>query len=159
MELSMSEKKLIIDEDWKSQVQAEKEAAAKQEPTGEPASAGLSSSKSTGGQKPDQTSTAGTRDPADIQMPPASLELLLTTLATEALVALGQIPHPVTGELHAHRNQAQYLIDTIDVLCQKTKGNLTPDEEHMIESVLHQLRMVFLETGGMIRDSEEKPPG
>ena len=81
-------------------------------------------------------------------MPPASLEMLITTLATEALVALGQVPHPATGELHAHVGQAQYLIDTIDMLRQKTKGNLTPDEQHMIESVLHQLRMVFLETAG-----------
>ncbi len=128
------EKKLIIDEDWKSQVQAEKEAAK-----GEPAL--------TGGQKASDPQ-APAADPGDVQMPPASLELLITTLATEALVALGAVPHPATGEAHIHRNQAQYLIDTIDVVRQKTKGNLTPDEQHMIESVLHQLRMVFLETAG-----------
>jgi D-alanyl-D-alanine carboxypeptidase len=149
-ELSMSEKKLIIDEDWKSLVQAEKEAAAKQ-PAGEPAAAT--------GKEAAKPQPAAAHDPADIQMPPASLELLVTTLATEALVALGQVPHPATGELHSHRNQAQYLIDTIDVLRQKTKGNLTPDEERMIESILHQLRMVFLETAGMIPDGEDKPAG
>jgi hypothetical protein len=62
--------------------------------------------------------------------------------------ALGQIPHPATGQAHVHRHQAQYLIDTIDVLRQKTTGNLTPDEQQMIDSVLHQLRMLFLETAG-----------
>lgn len=132
----MSDKKLIIDEDWKSQVQAEKEAATKHA-TDQAASA---SGKST----PESQTTAP--DPGDIPMPPASLELLITTLATEALVALGAVPHPATGELQAHRGQAQYLIDTIDMLREKTKGNLTPDEQQMIESVLHQLRLVFVET-------------
>ncbi len=120
------EKKLIIDEDWKSQVQAEKARAM-----GEVAS----------------TPGNPTHDIDDFPMPPATLELLLTTLATEALMSLGQIPHPATGQLTTHRNQAKYLIDTIDVLRQKTKGNLTPDEQLTIDSLLHQLRMVFVETG------------
>jgi hypothetical protein len=122
------EKKIIIDEDWKSQVQAEKEQAAKSKPSEAPGEA------------------AGQAGGGDVPMPPASLELLLTTLATEALVALGQVPHPATGEAHVHRNQAQYLIDTIDVLRAKTKGNLTPGEQELIDSLLHQLRMVFVAT-------------
>jgi hypothetical protein len=78
-------------------------------------------------------------------MPPASLEMLLTTLATEALVALGQIPHPASGQTQVHHHQAQYLIDTIDMLRQKTKGNLTADEQQVFDSLLHQLRLVFIE--------------
>ena len=148
----MSEKKLIIDEDWKSQVQAEKEAAARHTDEGEAAPA-------TGKPATESQPSTGPRDPGDVPMPPASLELLVTTLATEALVALGQVPHPATGQLHAYRNQAQYLIDTIDVLRKKTKGNLTPDEQQMIESVLHQLRMVFLETAGAAPASSANPAG
>ncbi len=125
------EKKLIIDEDWKSQVEAEK-AAARKNP--ESAAAG--------------ERTADAQDVADLPMPPASFELLLTSLATEALMSLGQIPHPATGKLLNQRNQAKYLIDTIDILRQKTKGNLTPDELQTIDSLLHQLRMVFVETAG-----------
>jgi Domain of unknown function (DUF1844) len=128
------EKKIIIDEDWKSRVEAEKEEAAK---------AGRAAD-STAAQGP----VADAADLADVEMPPASLELLLTTLGTEALVAMGQLPHPVTGKLHAQRHQAKYLIDTIDVLRQKTKGNLTPGEQQLVESLLHQLRMVFVETAG-----------
>jgi hypothetical protein len=77
-------------------------------------------------------------------MPPASFEMLVTTLATEALVAMGQVPHPLTGKAELRRNQAQYLIDTLDVLRQKSKGNLTPAEQELIDSVLHQVRMVFI---------------
>jgi hypothetical protein len=119
------DKKIIIDEDWKSQVQAEKEVA-KAKSAAPPA--GDSESDS------------------DPPMPPASLELMFTMLATEALVALGQVPHPVTGKTRAQRNQAKYLIDTLDVLREKTKGNLSPSEQQVLDSLLHQLRMVFIQT-------------
>ncbi|MGD9634955.1 MAG: DUF1844 domain-containing protein, partial [Pirellulales bacterium] len=119
------DKKIIIDEDWKSQVQAEKEAAAKQEPA-----------------KP-QAGAAGAR-PGDFAMPPASLEMLVTTLATEALMALGQVPHPQSGEPIFAPQQAKYLIDTIEVVNDKTKGNTTPQEAQLMEEILHQLRMVYV---------------
>jgi hypothetical protein len=122
------DKKIIIDEDWKAQVQAEKEAAA-----GEPASAGGTKSGA-------PNADSGTQD---LPMS-ASFEMLVTTLATEALAALGQFPHPVTGKAEVHRHHAQYLIDTLDVLRQKSQGNLTPAEQQLLESVLHQLRMLFI---------------
>src|SRR3954462_7249962 len=109
------EKKIIIDEDWKSQVQAEKEQAAK------PKTATDSSA-----------AESRTSEADDLPMPPATFELLLTTLATEALVAMGQVPHPATGKPQTHRNQAKYLIDTIDVLRDKTKGNLAADEQELL---------------------------
>ncbi|MEX2318151.1 MAG: DUF1844 domain-containing protein [Pirellulales bacterium] len=125
------EKKLIIDEDWKTQVEAERRQAQQGAQAAPP---GLGAQ-------------GGSDDFGDLQMPPASLELLVTTLATEALLAMGHMPHPVTGKVQVQRNQAKYLIDTIDVLREKTKGNLTPDEQLMIDSVLHQLRMAFVASG------------
>ena len=139
------EKKIIIDEDWKSQVQAEKEAAAKQKPAAAPSEAGAAGQA----QPP--------FDMGDVEMPPASLELLLTTLATEALVAMGQVPHPATQQMVVHRNHAKYLIDTIEVLREKTKGNLTPSEQQMIDGLLHQLRMVFIESGNQPAQSAGAP--
>jgi hypothetical protein len=130
------DKKIIIDEDWKAQVLAEKEQAAKVQAPGETASAG-----GTAGAQP-----AAPSDFGDPPMPPASFEMLLTTLATEALVALGQVPHPATGRSHSHPNQAKFLIDTLDVLRQKTKGNLSAGEEQLLDSLLHQLKMLFIET-------------
>jgi len=126
------EKKIIIDEDWKSQVQAEKEAAAKQPATPSPDAAQ---------EKPVTPAAGDDRDPS---MPPASFEMLVTTLATEALLALGQIPHPLTNKTELNRNQAQYLIDTLEVLREKTQGNLSAQEQKLIEAVLHQARMVFI---------------
>jgi uncharacterized protein DUF1844 len=135
------DKKIIIDEDWKSQVQAEKEGAAKAKPSatssGEPSTAAASESA----------------EGPDLPMPPASFEMLLTTLATEALVALGQVPHPATGKTGVHRNQAKFLIDTIDILKQKTAGNLSTSEQQVLDSLLHQLRMVFVQTANAPAES------
>jgi hypothetical protein len=119
------EKKIIIDEDWKAQVQAEKEAALQS-------------------QRSEAPKDAGPQEFGDVPMPPASLEFLLTTLATEALVALGEVAHPAAGKVQYLPNQAKYLIDTIDMLKQKTSGNLTPTEQQTIDSLLHQLRMIFV---------------
>jgi uncharacterized protein DUF1844 len=126
------EKKIIVDEDWKSQVQAEKEAAAKKS-SDAPVSAA-------GSEKPKSAANVGD-GPA---FPSASFEMLVTTLATEALVALGQVPHPLSGKAELQPDQAKYLIDTLDVLQQKTKGNLTPAEQELIDSILHQMRMLFV---------------
>jgi hypothetical protein len=127
------EKKIIIDEDWKARVQAEKEEASQAASTSAPAHA----------------EKHGAYDPGDVPMPPASLELLVSSLATEALMALGAVPHPASGKLELRPNQAKYLIDTIDVLRQKTSGNVTSSEQQMLESVLHELRMAFVAAAQM----------
>jgi hypothetical protein len=122
------EKKLIIDEDWKSQVEAEKQAAK------QPA-------------RPESTTGAANGPPGDaddFEMPPASLEMLVSTLVTEAMIALGQMPHPATGQTEMRPNQAKYLIDTISVLSEKTKGNVSAEEEQAFTNLLHQLRMAFV---------------
>jgi hypothetical protein len=131
------DKKIIIDEDWKSRVEAEKAEAEKA--TSAPAATNEDES-----------------DLADPPMPPASFEMLLTTLATEALVALGQVPHPGTGKTQVQRNQAKFFIDTVDILRQKTAGNLTASEQQVIDSLLHQMRLVFVQSADLPPSSGEQ---
>jgi hypothetical protein len=138
-----NEKKIIIDEDWKSQVQAERDSLAAEAK---------------------KTRTAGpgaTGRPESHSLPPASFEMLLSTLATEAMIALGQIPHPAVGQYAYDADQAKYLIDTISVLKEKTAGNLTPMEQQAIDGLLHQLRMAFLAgpppTTSTVRQSPPAP--
>lgn len=123
--MSEEKPKIIVDEDWKSQVEAEK-AAAKQGGEQQPEAA-----------KPDDLAT-------DPPMPPASFAMLVQSLVAEAMIALGQLPHPVTGEVTPRRNQAKYLIDTIEMLREKTLGNVAAEESAGVEQVLHQLRMAFV---------------
>ncbi|HEX6962161.1 MAG TPA: DUF1844 domain-containing protein [Lacipirellula sp.] len=120
------EKKIIIDEDWKSQVAAEKEAAQqqKQAASGESASAGVSD--------------------GDYEAIPASFDLLVSTFVTEAMVALGQLPHPATNQLAFDPAHARFAIDMLEVIAEKTKGNLTPQEDRGLQDLVHQLRMAFV---------------
>jgi hypothetical protein len=119
-EESSGAKKLHVDEDWKSQVETERAAAEKPKPREESDRA------------------------RPIQWPEPSLALLVTTLATQAMSAFGFAAHPVTGKSEVDLPQAKHFIDTLDMLQQKTRGNQTPEESEMFESVLHELRMTFI---------------
>lgn len=133
------EKKIIIDEDWKSQVEAEREAA-KQEPAAE-----TTSEENSQPEEVSAESAADASNPNDPPMPPASIGMLMSSLATEALISMGQFPHPVTGETTTRKNQSKYLIDTLEMLKEKTTGNLTSEEAIALDDVLHQLRMAFIQ--------------
>lgn len=116
-----SEKKIIIDEDWKTQVQAEKKAAetAKSEPDAAHEAAGQG-------------------------FPPATFSTLCSTLATQAIMALGQMPNPITNEAQVDLAQAKHFIDTLGMLEEKTQGNLTPEESALLTNLLYEFRMAFV---------------
>jgi len=78
-------------------------------------------------------------------LPPPSFSLLVMTFASQAMVAFGHAPNPIDGKTEVRLELARHAIDMLDILEQKTKGNLTAEEAAMIESVLHQLRMAFVE--------------
>ena len=118
---------IFVDDDFKSQVAAEKEALKQQ--TVEKESAG------------DSNESAAEQP---MQMPPASIMLLISTFASEAMVAMGQIPNPMTNEQTINLDHASYAIDMLAMLKDKTKGNLSDEEESTLIDVLHQLRMAFI---------------
>jgi hypothetical protein len=123
------EKKIIIDEDWKSQVEAEREAAKhlqEKTPGGKPSSTG------------DKTQAE------KMQWPEPSLALLITTLATQAMAAMGVLGYPEGKQTETDLGQAKHFIDTIGLLEEKTRGNATAEETALFENVLHELRMVYL---------------
>jgi hypothetical protein len=66
-------------------------------------------------------------------------------LSTQALMYLGQIPDPQTGKGIIALDMAKVHIDLLGVLEEKTKGNLTPDEDRDLKAMLGELRMVFVE--------------
>lgn len=74
----------------------------------------------------------------------ASFATLLTELAMQASLFLGEIPDPESNEPIEDLNRAKYLIDELGVLEQKTKGNLTPDEERALKNILYELRMKYV---------------
>ena len=115
------EKKIIIDEDWKSQVERERKEIE---------------------QKVDDPGAETPTGPNEI--PPASFSILLTSIGTQAMMALGQVPDPVSGNPIYHPDLARHHIDTLVVLQEKTKGNLSSDEQKMLDNFIVQLRELFV---------------
>jgi hypothetical protein len=79
----------------------------------------------------------------------AALEITFGTfvvgLSTQALVHLGELPDPHTKQPAEDLPAAQQLIDIIAMLENKTRGNLDPDEQSMLEAILFELRMKYVE--------------
>ena len=134
-----------IDEEWKERVRREREAserppregdAASEEPTDEPrAEAGAGQEEATGQGTPS---------------PPASFSGLVLSLYMQALMALGAMEDPVSKKREKNLPHAKYSIDLLGVLEEKTRGNLSPDEEQLLEANLFQLRMQY------VKATEEK---
>ena len=66
------------------------------------------------------------------------------------MAAMGQLVDPATGQpTEPHFELAKHHVDTLQVLDEKTKGNLDANEAQMLEETLHQLRMLYVSaTGG-----------
>jgi len=83
------------------------------------------------------------------QEPLAGPEVTFTTfmvgLSTQALAALGEISDPLSGARSKDLQAAQQLIDIIGMLREKTRGNLDHDEDGLIEAILFDLRMKYVE--------------
>jgi hypothetical protein len=77
--------------------------------------------------------------------PEITFSTFVVGLSTQALVHLGELPDPHTNQPAADLSAAQQLIDIIAMLEQKTHGNLDRDEQAMLEAILFELRMKYVE--------------
>ncbi|MBI4686592.1 MAG: DUF1844 domain-containing protein [Nitrospirae bacterium] len=84
-----------------------------------------------------------------LQLPPVTFTNHILELSTAAFISLGIIPNPMTGQIDKNLPQAKYLIDTIGILDEKTKGNLTPDEDKQLKEVLFNLRTMYVQASGV----------
>lgn len=80
----------------------------------------------------------------DFIPPKPDFKFFITTLSLQATIFLGQIPNPVTQKSEEDLTQAKFIIDTLDMLNEKTKGNLTKEESDLLENLLYELRTVYL---------------
>jgi hypothetical protein len=71
--------------------------------------------------------------------------VFLSSLSLQATIALGRIENPLTGKIEKNLEQARFLIDTLDIIKEKTKGNLSPQEENVLNDMLFNLRMMYVE--------------
>jgi hypothetical protein len=82
------------------------------------------------------------------QLPPPSFSFLVATQAAQLSTLLGQVPNPITGKTEVRLDMAKHFIDTLAILEEKTKGNLTAEEQQLLSAVLHQARVGYLAAQG-----------
>jgi len=130
------EPQIIVDDDWKSQVENEKEQLKKQS----------------------ESDVDSQTSEEHLEMPPATFLVLLSTLATQTMAALGIVADPMTGQPNVNRPIAKHFIDTLAMLQEKTSGNLTEEESGHLRDALHQLRMAYISTENMPSTEQAAEP-
>ena len=74
-----------------------------------------------------------------------TFSLFLSSVGMQAMIALGKLENPLTKKMDVNLEQARFLIDTLGVIQEKTKGNLTPEEEKALADYLFNLRIMYVE--------------
>ncbi len=134
--------KIIIDDDWKAQAQAEKAKLSEQEKAKTPTPPAAAPAGSPG-------AGAAAASPGD----QIGFTDLVQVLASQALMYMGAVPDPQTGKAVVSPPMAKAHIDLLGVVEEKTKGNLNTEETSLIQGILYELRMQFVELGKMIEQA------
>lgn len=87
---------------------------------------------------------------ADVE--PVTFSTFVLGLSTQALSLLGEIPDPHTGQTLRDLDGAKHLIDILGLLREKTRNNLVQGEESLLDSILYDLRMRYVE---LVRSRKE----
>jgi hypothetical protein len=119
-------KKIIVDEDWKQEAQKEKEILAAQE----------------------ETEKEKKEDKDYGPLPEGNFAALISMLTTQALFALGLLQIKDHEKKEPDLALAKYNIDMLETLEEKTKGNLTMEEETVLGNTLNELRMGYVKIAG-----------
>lgn len=129
---------LHVDDDWKAQAQAEKAKLAEKE------KAAKQEAIASGSSEPASQGAPG-------QIPPADFSTLVNSIATQALFSMGAMPDPQTGQRYTNLDIARHHIDSLSVLEEKTKGNLTEEEQKALSGTLYELRASYVQIANAAR--------
>jgi hypothetical protein len=78
-------------------------------------------------------------------LPEMNFSTFIFSLNTSALLHLGEVPDPATGKQQEDLTMAKQTIDLIAMLEEKTRGNLTTDEENLIKHILYDVRLRYVQ--------------
>ena len=152
-ESDSAEPKIVVDDDWKAQVEKEKAAGSSSASDATSASANdlteeddntLDDSNGSDTSVPtDDSSSASPSASADPQLPPATLEVHLSMLFSQCMVALGQMPGE-NGPGEINKPLAKHFIDTVEMLQSRTEPTQSDEEKQIFVDMLHAMRMAFV---------------
>jgi hypothetical protein len=81
--------------------------------------------------------------PQPAGVPAVDFSSFILSLSSTAFIHLGEIEDPATGQRQVSLEEARQIIDIIEMLRQRTRGNLAPEEQRLLEGVLYELRMRY----------------
>jgi hypothetical protein len=84
-------------------------------------------------------------------LPPLEFSSIFLPFSTQALIKLGILKDPISNKEEENLELAKRLIDLLDLLKEKTRGNLEQEEEKLLDLALHQLKAVYLEKSDLIK--------
>ena len=136
----MPEKKDFIIKDKRMFAEGETDQETKEE-AAKPSEEKVQESKS-------EETAAPEEEPTDFQLPKINFATFIFSLNSSVLVQLGLIDDPATGKKTKNLPLAKQTIDILGMLEEKTRGNLTKDEETMLKNILYDLRMIYVKEKG-----------
>lgn len=80
---------------------------------------------------------------------------LISMLHTAAMQQMGKIKNPITDKIERDLSQAQFSIDMLDMIREKTRGNLSSEEERLIQTVLRELKLNYVDE---VNKERQAPP-
>jgi len=98
--------------------------------------------------KESESAAAQEQERADYQLPEINFATFIFSLNHSVLVHLGVIEDPVSGKMAKNLPLAKQTIDILGMMEEKTRGNLTNDEEKMLKNILYDLRMIYIKEKG-----------
>ena len=114
--------------------------------TGEPSEPSEGQSPPPGADQATAQQPEASRAPESDEVPPTiNFPTFIISLSTQVLMQLGEIPNPLTGQIEKEVKIAKQTIDIINLLRDKTRGNLDPEEDKLMEEILFELRMKYVE--------------
>jgi len=122
--------KIVTDENWKEQAQREKEKLSQEEKNTTPTD-----------QAAEPAAPAGS-------LPPADFTTLMNSLLIQVMFCLGRLGAPDGSAPEINLDLAKHHIDLMEVLEEKTKGNLSDDESKKLALALHEARMQYVQAAG-----------
>jgi hypothetical protein len=130
--------KIIVDDDWKTQAQAEKQQLADEV------------------EKKQAAAGAGGASASERGLPDASFSTLVSSLVTQIFMALGGMEDPQSGRRVVDLDLAKFHIDTLDVLETKTQGQLESEEKDLLDRALYETRMRYVEIAQIVADQQQR---
>lgn len=140
------EPKIIVDEGWKARAQREKEEARKK-------------AEEVQAQQPEAVDAEDADMEEDGQAQAPTFLTLISSLTAQAMMALGVLVPRDAKQVYIDLDGAKFSIDLLMMLREKTKGNLTPQEEGRMTATIAELQQVYVARVQQVQESQMQGTG